>query len=155
MALITCPECTKIFSDKASNCPNCGCPTEQIIKNLEIQKILIKYKDVIDNLKITYKCNVCGNTEFDTEIFAGILMSVCTKCKNHANIVIVNQEELNQWKQQTSCIKRPTTPECPYCHSHDTKKIGSGGRTLSLLTLGLAGSKIGKQWHCKHCGSDF
>ena len=50
---------------------------------------------------------------------------------------------------------KPTTPECPYCHSHDTKKIGSGGRTLSLLTLGLAGSKIGKQWHCKHCGSDF
>ena len=26
MALITCPECGKSVSDKAANCPNCGCP---------------------------------------------------------------------------------------------------------------------------------
>ena len=30
MALITCPECGKEFSDKASSCPNCGCPTIEI-----------------------------------------------------------------------------------------------------------------------------
>lgn len=28
MALIKCPECGKEISDKASNCPNCGCPIE-------------------------------------------------------------------------------------------------------------------------------
>lgn len=27
MALITCNECGKEYSDKASACPNCGCPT--------------------------------------------------------------------------------------------------------------------------------
>ena len=27
MALITCPECGKEFSDRATACPNCGCPT--------------------------------------------------------------------------------------------------------------------------------
>lgn len=26
MALIQCPECSKEISDKAANCPNCGCP---------------------------------------------------------------------------------------------------------------------------------
>lgn len=26
MALITCPECKKEVSDKASSCPSCGCP---------------------------------------------------------------------------------------------------------------------------------
>lgn len=31
MALINCPECNKEFSDKAKNCPNCGCPIEEII----------------------------------------------------------------------------------------------------------------------------
>ena len=30
MALIKCPECGKEFSDKASACPNCGCPTSEI-----------------------------------------------------------------------------------------------------------------------------
>lgn len=31
MALITCPECGKEFSDKAPACPNCGCPIEEIL----------------------------------------------------------------------------------------------------------------------------
>ena len=28
MALINCPECGKRVSDKAGNCPNCGCPIQ-------------------------------------------------------------------------------------------------------------------------------
>ena len=32
MALISCPECKKDVSDKASACPNCGCPLSDIIK---------------------------------------------------------------------------------------------------------------------------
>lgn len=32
MALIKCPECSKEISDKASSCPNCGCPLSEIIK---------------------------------------------------------------------------------------------------------------------------
>lgn len=35
MALIKCPECGKEFSDKACNCPNCSCPTEFIINEME------------------------------------------------------------------------------------------------------------------------
>lgn len=31
MALITCPECGKSFSDKAPACPECGCPTSEIV----------------------------------------------------------------------------------------------------------------------------
>lgn len=29
MALIKCPECDREISDKAEECPGCGCPTEQ------------------------------------------------------------------------------------------------------------------------------
>lgn len=32
MSLITCIECGKQFSDKAVACPNCGCPTEEVLK---------------------------------------------------------------------------------------------------------------------------
>ena len=31
MALIKCPECSKEISDKANNCPNCGCPLSELI----------------------------------------------------------------------------------------------------------------------------
>lgn len=58
----------------------------------------------------------------------------------------------------TSYIK-PTSPKpeisCPYCHSNDTKKISITGRIVSTGLFGLASKKIGKQWHCNQCGSDF
>ena len=34
MALIKCTECGKEFSDKASACPNCGCPTKDVLSEL-------------------------------------------------------------------------------------------------------------------------
>lgn len=36
MALINCPECGKEVSDKAGNCPNCGCPITPV--NVEVKQ---------------------------------------------------------------------------------------------------------------------
>ena len=38
MALIKCPECSKDISDKAANCPNCGCPLNK--QKIEYNKLL-------------------------------------------------------------------------------------------------------------------
>ena len=38
MSLIKCPECGKEFSDKASACPNCGCPISEIRKQAGEEK---------------------------------------------------------------------------------------------------------------------
>ena len=40
MALIKCEDCGKEFSDKASACPNCGCPNDIKIENLKTVKII-------------------------------------------------------------------------------------------------------------------
>ncbi len=45
--------------------------------------------------------------------------------------------------------------ECPYCHAANVKKISTAGRMVSTGLFGLASNKIGKQWHCNKCGSDF
>ena len=45
--------------------------------------------------------------------------------------------------------------ECPYCHSHKVVKISTSNRVGSVLIAGIASSKIGKQWHCHNCNSDF
>lgn len=45
--------------------------------------------------------------------------------------------------------------ECPYCHSMNTSKIGTVNRAVSVAMFGLASKKIGKQWHCNNCKSDF
>ena len=44
---------------------------------------------------------------------------------------------------------------CPYCGSADTKKISTASRNASVAVVGVASSKIGKQWHCNKCKSDF
>lgn len=43
MALIKCIECGKEISDKASSCPNCGCPINIIDK-----KVMIKIDNVTE-----------------------------------------------------------------------------------------------------------
>lgn len=44
---------------------------------------------------------------------------------------------------------------CPYCHSTNTEKISTMSRAVSVSLVGAASGKIGKQWHCKQCGSNF
>lgn len=152
MALILCIECKKEFSDKAICCPNCGCPTDDVIKQINNEKHLAKYRDEINNLRNTYICSNCGNETFDTEIFAGILMTVCTKCGHHAKMIIVDENALSDWKQKQYY---KNIPHCPYCNSTNVKKISGTSRAISALAFGFASKKIGKQWHCNKCGSDF
>ena len=45
--------------------------------------------------------------------------------------------------------------KCPYCNATNVHKIGLGSRMLSTGLFGIGSKKIGKQWHCDHCGSDF
>lgn len=44
---------------------------------------------------------------------------------------------------------------CPYCKSTNTEKISTLNRAVSISIVGAASSKLGKQWHCKACGSNF
>ena len=52
-------------------------------------------------------------------------------------------------------IPAAPTVECPYCHSTNTEKISTLGRVFSTEFLGLGSGKVGKQWHCNKCNSDF
>lgn len=42
-------------------------------------------------------------------------------------------------------------PKCPHCGSTNTQIISTLNRAISIGTVGLASSKIGKQYECKHC----
>lgn len=44
---------------------------------------------------------------------------------------------------------------CPYCKATNVKKISSSSRIVSTSLFGLGSKKIGKQWHCNKCKSDF
>lgn len=44
---------------------------------------------------------------------------------------------------------------CPYCKSTSVSPISTLNRAVSVGMLGLASGKIGKQYHCNACGSNF
>ena len=48
-----------------------------------------------------------------------------------------------------------TSITCPYCHSTNVSKISTLDRGISVGMTGLASGKLGKQWHCNKCKSNF
>lgn len=43
----------------------------------------------------------------------------------------------------------------PYCQSTNTSKISVVDRVVSTGLFGLGSNKVGKQYHCNKCGSNF
>ena len=103
-------------------------------------------------------CKKCGGTEFESSNFHGHQVDVCTNCLETYSSY-TNEEEHNQYIQEEKNKKfqesLPPTATCPYCKSTSTKKISGTSRWLSTGFWGIASSKVGKQWHCTKCGSDF
>lgn len=48
-------------------------------------------------------------------------------------------------------INERRAPKCPMCGSTNIKKISATSRVVSVSTIGLASSMIGKQYKCKKC----
>lgn len=61
------------------------------------------------------------------------------------------QNELNEWQLS----RRDNAVQCPYCKSWDTDPISTASRVASIALVGVASGKIGKNYHCNKCGSNF
>lgn len=84
--------------------------------------------------------------------------------KDYEHIPIFEEEQSRRYKKieeevanmkTTSSSSYSPTITCPYCKSSNTKKISTMSRMFSGGLFGLGSKKIGKQWHCNSCGSDF
>lgn len=105
---------------------------------------------ILGDIKYLYGCNDCNeytaflNEENDNP------NKVCRHC-NSNNIYLKKAIDVDEAHRKYG----DPVIECPYCHSKDTKKISTGSRMLSAGLFGFGSSKIGKQWHCNNCKSDF
>ena len=64
MALIKCTECGKEFSDRAAACPNCGCPTDIILEDIEKEKS-IQQKKIVASYDIgDYKFEIDSKMDY-------------------------------------------------------------------------------------------
>ena len=141
---VICPICGMTVvskSPKSKQCERCG--------NKELFHIEFSYKQwsqlVVSDLYHDYVLNLSPNNLFNERLF---------------------QEELEERRKRFAYNKKlaedlrdnppPTNRvSCPYCHSYNVHKIGMTGRLISTSIFGLGSKKVGKQWHCNNCRSDF
>lgn len=98
----------------------------------------------IPGQQVVKKCKVCGND----------MILYYTRDYNPQNGLKAIKDSNKQEKNIQSITSSPIV-ECPYCHSTNTHKISGLGRAASIGFWGIFSKKIGKQWHCDNCKSDF
>lgn len=156
MSLIKCPECNKEISDKAKNCPNCGYELpkkEQMFQGVYCPSCL--ESGIKTNIDMCPYCHI----RFIDSIYSTI-DDVDNYGENHPELKqspefseIAYQRRINYTPYEYNDMNN--TLSCPYCKSPNTKKISGVSRMTSVGLFGLGSKKIGKQWHCNNCESDF
>lgn len=102
-------------------------------------------------------CQKCNGTKFDDWSAKGAKFKTCLNC--YQVYQLTQSDELDEYQKEAKRKRenRGSQPQiiCPYCNSDNCKKIGVLGRSASIGFWGLASGKVGKQWHCNNCKSDF
>lgn len=183
MALITCPECGREkVSDTATACPDCGYGIKEHFDKIKndpknkIEEYVICHVCGLSGRKQTWvsnQCRVCGHNNITTvqlssDNWRKLVTSdeYITYVQNLSVENIANKDLIEsfinskrklfafdkQFKNNTISNKGVS---CPYCSSYNVRKIGMTGRLVSTSLFGLGSKKVGKQWHCNNCRSDF
>ena len=118
-------------------------------------------------------CRYCGTTLIETDVESDF----CEYCKDPDKFdklvtdkykitenplydpekARIREEEHNMdlLNTHTDSSNQSNRVSCPYCKSTNVRKIGVVSRRVSVGLFGLASKKIGKQWHCNNCKSNF
>lgn len=126
-------KCAEI-NDTDLSCPICGRQEEFIDLDMS------SFVKMSDSEKEQFAVNYVGH-DFDPELKA---KRIEYDCNRNAQIY-KNVEQANAQH-----------PECPYCHSRNTKKITTGSKVAHTALFGVFSmGRNSKNYHCNECGSDF
>lgn len=171
--MIKCPECGRDVSSLAVSCPSCGCPikTEPNPKKCHYycpicgltvfphNDICPRCKNYITPIRSMHESGYYGEKALqlydDKKQWRKVLIDeeVSHNPQYNPNTTVHNAVEEHQ--RRIDKIFAPKTDEntlkCPICGSTNVTKISTVNRAVSIGLLGLASSKIGKQYECKKC----
>lgn len=111
--------------------------TGVITNTLKTIDDLPKFEGILDKHNIPH--------EFD---YNEVLRMIQEQDRMCANIEELDRKE--QKRKRANGILPGMNISCPYCKSSNVRKINFTERMIDL-----GGKKLGKQWHCMSCGSDF
>lgn len=111
-------------------------------------------------------CDFCGHDLVDSDFVCKTYDATEEKLRDNAiNELIKNSpefdEELYQKRENSKYLfggsktSATSSVQCPYCKSTNVSRISTASKVFSVGLLGLASNKVGKQWHCNSCNSNF
>lgn len=147
-------------------------------ENTGNQEIIKKYKQVISwsysnnpddpSDKSQYRINTSFLEQYENYLIELKHPGIHERAKKEKYQELVEKEKyfesLEQYKQieaqqavrkEQQDLASGKRVICPYCKSTNTEKISTVSRAVSVSFVGAASGKLGKQWHCKNCGSNF
>ena len=157
MALINCPECNKEISDKAECCINCG---YKLPKPKPMSQGVYCPRCLKSSLKLNGQENICSFCHVqEIDSIVGTIQEIYHYTENHPELKQSPEFSEEAYNKRINYVPveygSSNSVKCPYCKSTNTKKIGVVSRSTSFGLFGFGSSKVGKQWHCNNCGSDF
>lgn len=148
-----CIDCGRKLFDRDNSCDKCN--SKNIISEEDYNKIAeeLKHANIFTKKKLLqnqyYKC--IYNRLQQPEIYYSkpIILQNSNYESDKEYWKRINEHTINNNNSVSQII------ECPYCHSNDINKISITSRIISTSLFGLGSKKIGKQWHCNSCNSNF
>ena len=133
-----------------------GCFAVGLIVTIIDFFIMINQEDASSGAKVTAIILICGIIFC---IISVVQINIYNaKSKNMSADEYLSDRFVNaipETKEVFGIKDKNITVKCPYCNSNNVKKITTVNRAVSTGMVGIASSKIGKQWHCNNCKSDF
>ena len=144
--LCYCKKCGRIVQEvygrEKQICDYCNSTLEYIPKQFLIKEVMLN-----DDLKQRFIDEyIRSSPEFDQHLFDH-------RDEDLSKRRMENRAKLEHGKAILE--EKSRVPKCTYCGSTNIKKIGLVNRAISTELWGLSSKKIGKQFHCNHCGADF
>lgn len=140
-----CKKCGRILHgifELETTCDVCGSETYEVPRKYIDN---FRWRDG-DGKQALIEEIVKTSQEFDQDLF------------DHRDEILAKQSaEFNAKMEHGKAIleEGSRTPKCTYCGSTNIRKIGVLNRVISTELWGLGSKKIGKQFHCNHCGYEW
>lgn len=166
MSLINCQECGKEISDKASSCPNCGCP---IHKGTKYKIVINGYDDTdiaalagLDEVfGITYEdgIKILNNlpytiSEYDSLNEASVYAKPLMSFQWGINISVLTPENTNVSPDSLINVMSNKVT-CPTCKSTHVIRISASSKIANAIMFGVFGNRRKKTFHCSTCGYEW
>lgn len=164
-----CPKCCKWYDIYANVCPKCNVlmyPEKKAIKSVEsghdLKIISVDFINALNNwgwillvVGTVGTISSIGFASFAKTIFGTfIALSFWILTTIVGVTLLLKSCHLRKGKK----LREPRNHsyiKCPYCNSRKVVKLTTFDRASSIILVGAASGKLGKQWHCHNCDSNF